>query len=118
MALASVLKLIDFSRRRKRWRLAVTISGNYTTGGDTLDLTAVTNPSFIPAGAFAQVPDEFECQNPPGGYSCEVIVGTALNNSKVKFFSAPGTELAAGAYPAAITGDTLYIVATAKAFRS
>lgn len=118
MALAAVLKNIDYSRRRKRFKLAVTMSGNYATGGDTLDLTAVTNPNFLPAGKFAIVPDDYDAQNAPGGYTAEFLPGTTLANGKVLFRSAAGAEVAAAAYPGALSGDTLNLTLSSKLYRS
>jgi hypothetical protein len=74
-------------------------SGNYTTGGDTLDFTTVS----------AQVPaSKVPVQVWVGGSTGDAyawIKGAALNNQKVKVSTASGTELASGAYPARITGD-------------
>jgi hypothetical protein len=39
------------------------------------------------------------------------VQGSALNNWLVKCFTAAGTEVAAGAYPAAITGDIVAFLA-------
>jgi hypothetical protein len=85
----------------------VAASGNYTTGGDTLDL------SQFPVIATTQAP----IQGTPwldglDGYDYVFSPGSALNNGKVKIFQ-QGTsagafpELASGAYPSAITGDTI-----------
>jgi len=78
----------------------LTASGSYTAGGDTLDFTTV-GPQ-IPA---SQPPVQVWVGGSSGdAYSW--IKGAALNNQKVKINTASATELAAGAYPARITGDT------------
>jgi hypothetical protein len=87
----------------------LTFSGNYPTGGDTLDFTQVTDklPSTQIIQAFA------DSQNGNAGYYVP-IAGTALNNWKLKAFSGGGTEVAAGAYPASVTTDIVQITITAR----
>ncbi len=85
----------------------VTATGNYSTSGDTLDL------SQIPLIASDQPP----VQGTGGmdglaGYDYIFYPGAAMNSNKVKVFqqgTAAGAfpELAAGAYPAGITADTI-----------
>ena len=86
-------------------------SGNYPTGGDTLDFTQVANvlPSDTIVQAFA------ESQNGNSGYYIPVQ-GTALNNWKLKAFVGGGTELTAGAYPVGVTGDIVQLSITARKF--
>ena len=83
-------------------------SGSYVTGGDTLDLSGVA--SLVPSGS---PPLQVFCegngsaataQSFIGGYYV-AITGASLATWKVKIFAAAGTELAAGAYGVAITGD-------------
>jgi hypothetical protein len=86
----------------------LTFSGNYPTGGDTLDFTQVADklPSTHIIQAFA------DSQNGNAGYYVP-IAGTALNNWKVKAFTGGGTEISAGAYPASVTSDIVQIAITA-----
>ena len=86
-------------------------SGSYATGGDTLDLSSIA--ALIPTGSlpifvFAEGNGTGTQQSAAGGYYV-VLAGSALNNWKVKIFSSGGVELAAGAYPAAVTGDSVYL---------
>jgi hypothetical protein len=75
-------------------------SGSYATGGDTLDFTTVG--SRVPASlAPVQV-----WLGGSTGDSYSWIAGAALNNQKIKINTASNTELASGAYPGRITGDT------------
>lgn len=107
MALASSLLDICGTRRRIIRHLKLSLSGNYATGGDTLDLTATTNPNNLPAAkAFASLPSVIAVLNKPDGYTCEMIPGNALNNNLLKWYTAEGTELGAAAYPAALSGAT------------
>jgi hypothetical protein len=87
----------------------LSFSGNYPTGGDTLDFTQIADklPSTQTVQAFA------ESQNGNGGYYV-VVQGTALNNFKLKCFLGGGTEIAAGAYPASVTSDIVQLSITAR----
>jgi len=87
----------------------LTFSGNYPTGGDTLDFTTVADkiPSDQIVQAFA------ESQNGNAGYYV-AVQGSALNNWKLKAFTGGGAELAAGAYPASVTSDAVQLSLTAR----
>ena len=84
-------------------------SGNYPTGGDTLDFTTVADklPSTQIVQAFG------ESQNGNSGYYV-AIAGAALNNWKLKAFNGGGTEITAGAYPASVTTDVVQLAITAR----
>jgi len=87
----------------------LTFSGNYPTGGDTVDFTQVADklPSTQIVQAFA------ESQNGNSGYYV-AIAGSALNNWKLKAFNGGGTEITAGAYPASVTSDIVQLAITAR----
>jgi hypothetical protein len=105
MAIASSLIAIDPTRRNVRRTLALTFSGDYATGGDALDLTATANPNGLEgAKAFSLNPTVYGVRNVPDGYTSEIVAGAAPNAWRVKWFTASNTELAAGAYPAGISG--------------
>jgi len=97
--------------------VTITASGNYTAGGDTLDLTALT-------GALGQVgvPTEtlpitatIQSANSSGlsGFLYGYRPGTTQANGKMQVLvqgaaaGDPLADLAAGAYPAGVTGDTI-----------
>jgi hypothetical protein len=106
MAVALVVISVDNTRRKKRVTYKPIFSGNYTNpGGDTLDFTAATDPNFKNARIPAVAPEFIEVNGNPGGNGAEGVVGTLNNNSKLKLFSSVNTELAGGAYNAAVTGD-------------
>jgi hypothetical protein len=85
----------------------VAASGNYTASGDTLDLSQAGIP------AVTQPPVQGTAwMDGLAGYDYVFYPGAALNAGKVKIFqqgtsAGPFPELAAGAYPAAITSDTI-----------
>jgi len=84
-------------------------SGNYPTGGDTLDFTTVA--AQLPSDQIIQV--FADSQNGNAGYYIPVQ-GSALNNWKLKCFSGGGTEVTAGAYPSSITTDIVQVTITAR----
>jgi hypothetical protein len=88
---------------------SLAFSGNYPTGGDTLDFTQVADK--LPSDQIIQV--FADSQNGNSGYYVPVQ-GTALNNWKLKAFSGGGTELSAGAYPSSVTSDTVQVTITAR----
>jgi hypothetical protein len=101
---------VDSSASNFAYALAtLTFSGNYPTGGDTLDFTPVASllPTTTVLQAFA------ESQNGGAGYYVAVI-GSALNNWKLKCFTGGGVEITAGAYPAAVTTDIVQLMVTAR----
>jgi hypothetical protein len=107
--MALTFTLIDTWDDGKRMHVTGTVaaSGSYTSGGDTLDL------SQFPIIDATQAPIQGTAwMDGLAGYDYVFTPGSALNNGKVKIFqngSAAGAfpELAAGAYPGAITGDTV-----------
>lgn len=78
----------------------LTPSGNYVTGGDSLNfglplIKSNSAPTHVDADGL-------------GAYSYAPVLGTTINNGKLKFItSTTGTELAAGAYPANALGDII-----------
>ena len=87
----------------------LTITGNYPSGGDTLDFTTVADklPSTTVVQAFA------ESQAGNGGYYV-ASAGTSLNNWKLRSYLAGGTEVTVGAYPGSVTGDVVQLTITAR----
>ncbi|MGH7837547.1 MAG: hypothetical protein ACREQC_06935 [Candidatus Binataceae bacterium] len=107
--MALTFSLVDTWDDGKRIHVSGTVaaSGNYATGGDTVDL------SQFPVIASAQPPIQGTAwMDGLAGYDYVFVPGAAMNANKVKIF-AQGTaagafpELAAGAYPGAITADTI-----------
>ncbi|MGH9690056.1 MAG: hypothetical protein ACRD4C_02940 [Candidatus Acidiferrales bacterium] len=107
MALA--FTLVDTWDDGKRIHVAGTVaaSGNYATGGDTLDL------SQAPVIASTQAPVQGTAwMDGLAGYDYVFYPGSAMNTGKMKIFQQGASagafpELAAGAYPAAISSDSI-----------
>ena len=97
-------------------------TGNYSTGGDTIDFTkavvATSNLNAQWAGIVeaSLAPVNFTVWTAGGNLSRDYvgIQGAALNNSKIRMNTTKGstTELAAGAYPADVTADIIQGSAT------
>ena len=101
---------VDSSASNFIYALAtLSFSGNYPTGGDTLDFTTVAPQ--LPSDQIIQV--FADSQNGSSGYYVPVQ-GSALNNWKLKCFSGGGTELSSGAYPASVTSDIVQLTITAR----
>ncbi len=91
------------------------LSGNYVTGGDTVDFTkAVQDAAF--QGMGAQIPANLapvslDIWDASGNVVNQIgpVLGSAQNNCKVKIGAAStfGTEFAAGAYSAGLLASKL-----------
>jgi len=112
MAIAITLSSTNVDGSASNFVYAVatlTFSGNYTTGGDTLDFTQIADK----LGGSTVVQAFAESQNGNSGYYIPVQ-GTALNNWKLKAFQGGGTEISAGAYPGSVTGDIVQLSILAR----
>ncbi len=110
MAIAMTITSVDISRRRKSVHVQAALSGNYAAGGEPVDLTTLANPQMIQDGQLRGNPVLGVIEKYPAGSLAELIPGATPKTWFLKVFSAPGTELAAGAYPAGIAGDTCEFV--------
>lgn len=89
--------------------LSVTVSTgtSLTIGGDTLNLTAITTKLGQTDGAigFPGKIEQYNVTRLNSGYPAIIIPGPTLATWLLKIYSAPGTELATGAYSAALLAD-------------
>src|SRR5882672_3891107 len=91
-----------------RTTLLLSFSGNYATGGDALDLSAIA--SQVPSGSLPIVANgpvgsgAGDCQTAEGGYY-SIKKGTTILNYTVQVWDSGGTELGAGAYDPEVTAD-------------
>jgi hypothetical protein len=107
--MALTFSVVDTSDDGKRIHVGGTVAatGNYSTSGDVLDL------SQVPIIASAQPPMQGTAwMDGLAGYDYVFYPGATMNSNKVEIFqqsAAAGAfpELAAGAYPGAITSDTI-----------
>jgi hypothetical protein len=104
MPLALTVQAVQHTLRTKQLYLIATPSGSYVTGGDTVNLQAIT-PGKGLADATVGYPgtiNESEVASAPGGYNALLVPGATLSTWKLKVYSVAGTELTAAAYPAAV----------------
>lgn len=120
MALAVQITSLEASGQQLCLNFNLVASGNYSTGGDTVDFTqavaaaALQNPAWAGVVETSQGPVNLSIWSAGGNLTRNYAAkqGTALNNSKLKLGGATyNSELAAGAYPADVTGDTIQGVA-------
>src|SRR5206468_11865219 len=85
----------------------LTFSGNYPTGGDTVDFMQVADklPSTQIVQAFSK------SQKGNSGYYV-AIAGSAVDDLKLKALSSGGTEIRRAAYPVIVTTDVLPLAIT------
>lgn len=104
MSLALQVVSAHHESRTKELILQATPSANYVTGGDTVNLTAVSNPKFIGDAQFGFPGkiDDYEVLQAPDGYTANLVPGATLATWLLQVFSAANTQLAAAAYPAGI----------------
>lgn len=112
MPLAIVAIGTSNTRRSKTIKTTMTPSGTYPTGGDPIDLTTITNPTFQQGVQPGSVPTSVQIDNTPAGFAAEIVAGTGTNlatSFKLKVYSAPGVELANAAYPAGLLADSFLV---------
>ena len=82
----------------------LTLSGNYPTGGDTIDWTTVIGAATENGRIFtpSKIP-YFGQGRGHTGDQYSYVAGTTLNNGKIKINTASNTELGAGGYAARFT---------------
>lgn len=113
MALALTYYALNHDLRKKEIILKAVASGNYVNNGDTLNLTAATNPKNLGNACFGfpGVIEDYEVLTSPPGYQGQLVVGANLTNWALEVFqtgaalSGPLAQLAAAAYPGAITAS-------------
>lgn len=115
MALAVTILDVQPSDRAKVIVAKGVFSGSYVqfnagtnAGEGPINLNTATNSNDLPFASFGvRGFDRIYPLQGPAGYSAQFIQS---NNGSwfVKIWSSSGTELSAGAYPAAITGDTAF----------
>ena len=114
MAIAATL-LDQWYDGKKLWvQLSLVLSGNYTSGGDTLNLQSLgIQGNSIPAYMVLRSTSPTAAQT-LNNYIW--VKGTTTANGLVRCFVGTA-EVATGAYPAAVSGDTVLAEFKIKPFR-
>ena|SRR5580692_7278423 len=114
MAIAATI-LDQWWDGKKLWvDLQLTFSGSYTSGGDTLNLQSLgIQSSGIPSimNIVSSLSTAAATQN-----NYQWTKGSTTANGLVRCFTG-STEVSSGAYPANISGDTVYARFKVKGFR-
>ncbi len=119
MALAVTINSTTMNQSEIVLNFSVVASGNYTTGGDTLNFYSATYPPGGPNLPATKVPREVVIQSAAtagvSGYVYAYRPGTTPANGLMQVFGTgtstqlPLNEIPGSptAYPAAVTGDTI-----------
>ncbi len=110
MAIAITVLGIDVTYSKTRVFAKLALSGNYSTGGDTIDFSTILGNSDGAAIFNADAPplagDVSTSTSAGAGWIASFFPGTTIQNGKVKFIvSSTGAEHANGAYTAALAAD-------------
>lgn len=116
MKLALIGKRETLRDIERLFQLTFVAADNYTTGGVTVDFTALVNSisasrANIPvqvSGGKPPAASAFRVNQVPQGYDGEMILNTSsptLKNYLFKITSSGGTEIAASGIPSGIYGD-------------
>lgn len=119
--MANTATVVDVqpSDRAKVIVVKVALSGSYVQAvrlantGEVVNLTSLTNSSNFPDASFgAKGANRGYPLQGPAGFACRILPGADANHWLIQIFGATnGTELAAGAYGAAYTGDLDFYIA-------
>jgi hypothetical protein len=94
----------DVSERRVYYVGTLVVgAGDYATPGLTASLAGIVKS--------AQLPDRVEVWSDTSGLIYTFVIGTTLANGKLRVWDG-GSEVADGATPGGVTGDTIYWKAT------
>lgn len=89
----------------------LTFTGNYTTGGDAINLALAA----IKTGA-GRIPIIVSV-NGLNNFEYDYVTGTNMSNGKIKVQAFSTGEINQAAYPAGVTGDTVSIYMIVHKFR-
>lgn len=127
MSLAAAVTASRKGLQTKELVLSVTPSGNYAnsgTTGDALDLTKITNPSFLEdavVGYPANI-EEASVESSPAGYLGVLVPGATPATWGLRVFEDAGVagafaELANGPYPAGVTAGKFVVKLKGRKFQ-
>lgn len=91
----------------------ITLSGSYVAHGDTLSLLGFDEVKSSYPPIMAQIWEQPAAGVTASGYTLIFVPGTTQGNGVIQIFDSggaagnPGAELAAGAYPAGLTGAVI-----------
>lgn len=107
---STVQPILDTTQSSQIVRGFIALTDTYTSGGDTLDISGYPVQSAQPPEIvlFTEQPSASVA---PSGYLFYYQPGTTPANGKIRVTSAAGTEVSAGAYPAALLAANVQFLA-------
>jgi hypothetical protein len=122
VAITSSYAQNDTTQSTQIVRGKLTFTGNYVTNGDTLSFANIYGIQSLSVPIRVFVYEQPPAGTAPGGYEYVFCPGTTNANGKLVVLvgaaaiSLPMAQLAAGAYPAGITGGFVYFEAIFPTF--
>ena len=103
--------ILDTTQATQITLWTVVLTGSYTAGGDTLDLSAYPTQSALPPVwvDFSEAPTASVA---PSGYQFYYQAGTTPANGLLRVTTSAGVEFSAGAYSAALLAANVVVYAT------
>lgn len=106
MAIALTMTACNVVGNQTILSVTMALSGNYPTGGDTIDFTPLLGQGDGPMIFIANNPPEEGEISTSTGWNASLFPGTTIANGKVKFIvTSTGAEHANGAYTGALAAD-------------
>jgi len=111
MAIAVNVTRVDATQQGVVVEGTLVPSGNYGTGGETVDFSAVPQiPSNLGPVGLVEIAEQPASGSTPAGYLLWLIAGSTMKNWLLYVATAVGqgpTQLAGGAYPAGLAAATI-----------
>src|SRR6202050_329546 len=93
--------------------IQLTFSGSFTTGGDPLNLTTLTNPNGLDVEGVFELPlslgPAVYLEDIGGYYVQPKVTGSTLTAFLINVYQPGGTIVPAGAYPTAVSGGNVIL---------
>jgi hypothetical protein len=93
--------------------IQLTFSGSYTTGGDTLNLTTLTNPNGLDVEGVFELPlslgPAVYLEDISGYYVQPKVSGSTLTAFLINVYAPGGAPVAAGTYPTQVSGGNVIL---------
>jgi hypothetical protein len=93
--------------------IQLTFSGSYTTGGDSLNLTTLSNPNGLDVEGVFELPlslgPAVYLEDIGGYYVQPKVSGSTLTAFLINVYAPGGAPVAAGTYPTAVSGGNVIL---------
>src|SRR5580698_1834984 len=93
--------------------IQLTFSGSFTTGGDPLNLTTLTNPNGLDVEGLFELPltlaPSVYLEDISGYYVQPKVTGSTVTAFLINVYQPSGTIIATAAYPSQVSGGTVIL---------